>query len=145
MTLTEVQSDLFLAPQGYYLVHCISGDYALGAGIAKQFNSLYDMRFRLHRDFPIPEGGRYANVGRALLVGNVFNLVTKPLCYHKPRHDDLYDTLIDLREQCENLHINKLAMPKIGCGLDRLNWNDVRDIIEEVFEDTDIDILVCYL
>lgn len=145
MTLTEVQSDLFLAPQGYYLVHCISGDYALGAGIAKQFNSIFDMRYRLHKDYPIPEGMRFANVGAALLVGNVFNLVTKPLCYHKPRMDDLYDTLIDLREQCEKLHINKLAMPKIGCGLDRLDWNDVRDMLEEVFEDTNIDILVCYL
>lgn len=145
MTLTEVQEDLFLAPQGYYLVHCISGDYALGAGIAVQFNKLYDMRFRLHREYPIPEGQKYANVGNALLVGNVFNLVTKPLCYHKPRIDDLYDTLIDLREQCERLHINKLAMPRIGCGLDKLCWCDVKDILEEVFEDTDIDILVCYL
>lgn len=65
MTFTEVQEDLFLAPQGYYLVHCISGDYALGAGIAKQFNNIFDMKFRLHRDYPIPTGDRYANVGRA--------------------------------------------------------------------------------
>lgn len=35
MTFTEVQEDLFLAPQGYYLVHCISGDYALGVSNAK--------------------------------------------------------------------------------------------------------------
>lgn len=32
-----------------------------------------------NRDYPIPTGDRYTNVGRALLVGNVFNLVTKPL------------------------------------------------------------------
>ena len=25
---------MFTVPQGYYLAHCISGDYALGAGIA---------------------------------------------------------------------------------------------------------------
>lgn len=145
MILTEEQSDLFLMPQGYYLVHCISGDYALGAGIAKQFNILYDMRYRLHRDYPIPDGGRYAHVGDALLVGNVFNLVTKPLCYQKPRYDDLYDTLIDLREQCEILHIKRIAMPKIGCGLDRLEWSRVKEMLEEIFEHTDIEITVCYL
>lgn len=27
MLMTEVQQDLFTVPQGYYLAHCISGDY----------------------------------------------------------------------------------------------------------------------
>ena len=39
----------------------------------------------------------------------------------------------------------KLAMPKIGCGLDRLDWDEVYDIICEVFEDTDVEILICEL
>ncbi len=34
-------------------------------------------------------------------------------------------------------------MPKIGCGLDGLNWDIVRSIIKEVFKDTDIEILIC--
>ena len=38
MIITEVTQDLFTVPQGYYLAHCISGDYALGAGIAKVFD-----------------------------------------------------------------------------------------------------------
>ena len=37
----------------------------------------------------------------------------------------------------------RIAMPKIGCGLDQLNWQDVEGIIREVFADTDIEILVC--
>lgn len=37
MTYREEVRDLFTVPQGYYLAHCISGDYALGACIAKQF------------------------------------------------------------------------------------------------------------
>ena len=31
MTIREEQRDLFTVPQGYYLAHCISGDYALGS------------------------------------------------------------------------------------------------------------------
>lgn len=42
MNIKEEQRDLFTAPQGYYLAHCISGDYALGAGIAKQFVDVYN-------------------------------------------------------------------------------------------------------
>lgn len=135
--------DLFTVPQGYYLAHCISGDYALGAGIAKQFVENYNMRFKLHKNFPIPDGEKFANVGQALLVDNVFNLVTKARVFHKPTYESLYDTLLDMRVQCENLDISRLAIPLLGCGLDRLNWEQVKDIIEDVFDSTDIEILVC--
>lgn len=145
MTLTETQMDLFNVPQGYYLAHCISGDYALGAGIASKFDEVYNMRYKLHRDYALPEGKKSANVGRALLIDNVFNLVTKSRCFEKPTYDSLYDTLIDMREQCENFDIEKLAMPKIGCGLDKMEWERVKDIIETVFENTDIEIMICSL
>ena len=145
MTIIEETRDLFTVPQGYYLAHCISGDYALGAGIAKRFNSVYNMRYKLFRDYAIPEGEKFANVGRALLVDNVFNLVTKGRYFHKPTYDDLYDALVDMREHCDNFDIDKIAMPRIGCGLDRLNWDSVKDIIEDVFGDMDITILVCSL
>ena len=145
MIFKEVQQDLFTVPQGYYLAHCISGDYALGAGIAKKFDEVYNMRFKLHRDFAIPEGEKFANVGRALLVDNVFNLVTKQRCFHKPTYDSLYDTLIDMRELCADFGITKLAMPRIAAGLDRLDWEKVKDIIKDVFDNTDIEILICVL
>jgi hypothetical protein len=50
-----------------------------------------------------------------------------------------------MKEQCEEWDITKLAIPYIGCGLDRLNWDEVKDVIEDVFEDTDVEILVCSL
>lgn len=143
MIIKEEIRDLFTVPQGYYLAHCISGDYALGAGIAKQFVDIYNMRFKLHKKFPIPDGAKFANVEKALLIDNVFNLVTKDRVYHKPTYDSLYETLVDMRTQCEELNITKLAMPHIGCGLDKLDWSIVKDIIEEVFEDSDIEILIC--
>lgn len=143
MVIKEEVMDLFTVPQGYYLAHCISGDYALGAGIAKQFVENYNMRFKLHKNFPLPDGEKFANVGQALLVDNVFNLVTKARVFHKPTYESLYDTLLDMRVQCENLDISRLAIPLLGCGLDRLNWEQVKDIIEDVFDSTDIEILVC--
>ena len=48
-----------------------------------------------------------------------------------------------MKEDMVATGVKKIAMPKIGCGLDRLNWNIVRSIIKEVFEDTDIEILIC--
>lgn len=145
MNFKEETRDLFTVPQGYYLAHCISGDYSLGAGIAAQFVDVYNMRYKLHRNYPIPDGEKFANVGEALLVDNVFNLVTKDRVYHKPTYDTLIETLEDMKAQCENLDINKIAMPRIGCGLDGLSWDMVEEIIKEVFEDTDMEILICTL
>lgn len=147
MTIREENRNLFEVPQGYYLAHCISADFALGAGIAKQFDDVYDMRLKLNMFFPIDPGTKYdeCNIGTALLVDNVFNLVTKPRGYHKPRYEDLHNSLMDMKSQCEELYIKKIAMPLIGCGLDGLDWSWVKNMIEEVFEDTNIEILVCVL
>ena len=39
--------------------------------------------------------------------------------------------------------ISLIAMPQVGAGLDRLSWAKNREIIKDVFMDTDIEILVC--
>lgn len=139
MNITFENRDLFTVPQGYYLAHCISADFALGAGIAKKFDEVYNMRFKLFRGYDdyIYDGGD------ALLVDNVFNLVTKPKCYHKPRYEAVREALETMKYIMDINAITKLAIPKIGCGLDRLSWSEVYDIICEVFEDTDVEILVC--
>lgn len=145
MRFTEINGDLFTAPQGYYLAHCISGDFALGAGIAKKFDEVYNMRFKLFKNYPLEDGEKFGYVEEALLIDNVFNLVTKARCFHKPTYDSLYQALVDMREQCTALDITKLAMPRIGAGLDKLDWEKVKDVIEDVFGETDIDIVVYVL
>lgn len=139
MILKEEQRDLFSVPHGYYFAHCISGDFALGAGIAVQFNELYNMKKKLQHAF-----GSW-NGNEALLIDNVFNLVTKNKYYNKTTYDSLRKSLEDMAEQIEDLEIEKLAIPQIGCGLDKLDWEQVKEIIEEVFDDVDIEILVCSL
>jgi O-acetyl-ADP-ribose deacetylase (regulator of RNase III) len=41
--------------------------------------------------------------------------------------------------------VERIAMPRIGCGLDGLHWPDVKDAINKAFFETDIEILVCVL
>lgn len=141
MTITIEKRDLFTVPQGYYLAHCISADFALGAGIAKTFDEVYNMRFKL---FGFYDNYNYDG-GDALPVDNVFNLVTKKKCYHKPTYESVREALECMKEQMEILYITKLAMPRIASGLDRLDQDRVYDIICEVFEDTDVEILICEL
>lgn len=145
MIYTEVKKDLFEVPANYYLAHCINGNYTLGAGIAKIFRDNMDMQFRLAQKYPIRDGEQSRYIGKALLVGRVFNLVTKAYHYNKPTYESLRSALKDMHDQCARLEIKYLAMPRIGCGLDRLDWSKVSVMIREIFSDLDIEILVCYI
>ncbi|KAK4875056.1 hypothetical protein RN001_011478 [Aquatica leii] len=40
-------------------------------------------------------------------------------------------------------HVKKLAVPKLGCGLDQLNWRTVRNMLEVVFRGTGVQVFVC--
>ena len=141
MTIDIIKRDLFTMPQGYYLAHCISADFALGAGIAKTFDDVYNMRFKLFRNY---DNYEYCG-GDALPIDNVFNLVTKRKCWHKPTYESLRESLEMMKDQMDFLGATKLAMPKIASGLDRLEWDHVYDIICEIFEDMDVEIVICEL
>ena len=146
MTFTEEQGDLFAEEilRNYALCHCISSDFALGAGIAKQFAKM-GVKKQLCGKFP----KRWNGKGYCLITETngviVGNLVTKERYFHKPTLETLRQALENLRGQALEMKLNGLAMPKIGCGLDRLEWSDVREIIQEVFDETDFNILVQYI
>ena len=135
MKYKVIKDDLFNQKDCYY-VHCVSRDYALGAGIAVEFDKRYDMRKKLIlKDSDDDE----------ILIDNVFNLVTKQKYWQKPSMLTLIRALHELHLKVMMLGIKKLAMPKIGCGLDRLSWNAVQKEIKEIFNDLNIEIVVCYL
>ena len=143
MTLREDRGDLFAEDilREYALCHCISSDFALGAGIAKIF-AKKGVKKKLLEQYPKQWQCRgyclFAEADGVLAA----NLVTKERYFHKPTLETLRQSLEDLRGQALERGLKKLAMPKIGCGLDKLQWNDVREIIKDVFKDTEIEILV---
>lgn len=143
MVLHEENRDLFTVPTDYALVHCISADFALGAGIAREFTRR-GVKTSLREMYSNP------TVGSALVTFATdwraeYNLVTKGKYWEKPTYAQLKQALLSLRSVAASHGRTKLAMPKIGCGLDRLEWNNVKDILCEVFENTDTEILVCSL
>lgn len=121
--------NLLEVEQGFYLAHCISGDFSLGAGLAKAIDEAYAMREKLHIYYLIQEKPC------ALLVDNVFNLVTKAEIKDRPTCDTLKQALSSMKDQMEFLHVRKLAIPKLGCGRDGLDWDKVETLIKEIFED----------
>lgn len=59
----------------------------------------------------------------------------------------MFNALVDLKRKLQIAEISEkkinIAMPKIGCGLDKMNWNVVKDLISNTFINTDFNILIC--
>lgn len=141
LTFSERKQDLFTMGKEYVLVHCVSTDCALGAGIAKDFR-------RLIPEMPDVLKGMNPRVGDTIRFHTrggriVANLFTKERYNHKPTMESLAITLFVLRRMVRKEGYTYLAMPQIGCGLDKLNWKEVRELIQEVFKEDDIEIVIC--
>lgn len=147
MVYKEEVRDLFSVPDDYCLAHCISADFGMGKGIAVEFNSRFGMKQRLREKCPgyLDRFTRHRVGGDCVLEGRVLNLITKERYFHKPTIITMKLALEKMKQLCLENDIRKVAMPAIGAGLDRLNWNDVSRVINHVFDGTDIEILVCRL
>eukprot|EP01121_Diplochlamys_sp_Union-15-3_P021494 TRINITY_DN8732_c0_g1_i1.p1 TRINITY_DN8732_c0_g1~~TRINITY_DN8732_c0_g1_i1.p1 ORF type:complete len:223 (-),score=30.11 TRINITY_DN8732_c0_g1_i1:73-741(-) len=136
--LEEKIGDLFSCSENTSLVHCVSVDLAMGKGIAVEFKN----RFGHVNDLK----AQNKKIGEVAILKHkekfVYYLITKQFYWHKPTYTDLKNTLVELREHCLANTVTHLAMPKIGCGLDGLIWVQVKNILKEVFWDTDIHISV---
>ncbi|MGN1402948.1 MAG: macro domain-containing protein [Ruminococcus sp.] len=145
MTYREEKLDLFLLTDSHWLAHCISADFALGAGIAKEFAKRFDEKRFLseNRDsFPAWNETGFCIPDEQ---NHVLNLVTKKGWRNKPTLLSLEQALQSMAAFAAQNAVTKIAMPKIGCGLDRLHWEDVSPLIQQVFAGTEMEIIVCYL
>ena len=145
MTYREEIRDLFAVPEDYYLAHCISADFGMGRGIVVEFNKRFDMKKKIQILFSgyLEEFIDNKYKSDCLMVGRVFNLITKERYWQKPTYETMRGALEMMRKLALKNSVNKIAMPIIGCGLDKLQWGKVSEIIKDVFNDTDIEILVC--
>ncbi len=147
MTYREEAGDLFAVPEDYCLAHCISADFAMGKGIVLEFNRRFDMKRLLRQRYPnyLADYRQNATGGDCLREGRVLNLITKERYFQKPTLATMEAALRRMRELCLEEGIAKVAMPTIGAGLDRLAWGEVSALVQGVFGDTGIEILVCRL
>lgn len=74
----------------------------------------------------------------------IFYLITKNLSVQKPTYNSITAAIKKLRDFIVQHNIKKLAIPRIGCGLDKLYWPKVKIIIQFAFQGVDCVIKVCH-
>lgn len=138
----EVQ-DLFDSDPTYVFAHCVAADAGMGGGIAWTFRHRYpEMPAAVLAAQPVVgDAVRYvSDDGRV-----IYNLISKGSSAQLPDRSDFEDSLRALKRALLAHGEKRLAIPRIGAGIDRLNWSDSAGFIQELFADTDIEIMVCVL
>lgn len=113
-------------------VNCVG---VMGRGIALQFKNHFPENFKAYKEahkagelMPgrmfIYETGELAN------PKYIINFPTKRHWRGKSRMEDVESGLEALVEEIQRLNIRSIAIPPLGSGLGGLNWQDVRDYIE---------------
>ena len=124
--------------------HCISSDLKMSRGLASALrwhNPCLD-------DFGnYPE--YYVAPGSVIPIFDyyhqrwIYNLVTKSRFYHKPTYQNLWYCLTNMRIHAEMFQIPHIYVPRLGCGLDRLEFSIVDQMIHEAFQNSPIKITIC--
>ncbi|KAJ8949319.1 hypothetical protein NQ318_006744 [Aromia moschata] len=135
----EIQQDLFAMSKEYSLAHCVAEDMRMGSGIAVTFK-------RDFKDIDELFSQRQKQGGLAVLSLEdryIYYLVTKRVSNGKPTYETLWSSLKKLRDHMKEYSVEKLAIPRLGCGLDRLEWTHVKNMIEFLFKELEVEITVC--
>lgn len=158
--LTTHIGDLFSAAEktNAALAHCVSECMTMGKGIATEFVKRFGHKQELI-DQGIKVGGvaslctSYSSTTSTMSTPStttntcttstrkkrfIFYLVTKHHYFQKPTYKSLEASLIELKRLCQLNSITRLCIPKLGCGLDKLGWNQVSRLICEIFKSSDI-------
>ncbi|ETN66590.1 hypothetical protein AND_001624 [Anopheles darlingi] len=129
----ETEGDLFGAPKDHSLAHCVAADLKMGGGIAVKFKQVFGKVDDLK--------AQKIGVGGVAVLRDppryVYYLVTKNSSYQKPTYADLRKSLEAMREHMAANGVGKLAIPRIGCGIDGLEWDKVKEMLNSVFGEED--------
>ncbi|KAG5891443.1 hypothetical protein JTB14_019921 [Gonioctena quinquepunctata] len=74
---------------------------------------------------------------------NIYYLVTKRRSQDKPSYEDVWKSLTKLRDTMVDQNLVDLAIPKLSCGIDGLDWRVIRSMLEAIFRSSGVKILVC--
>ncbi|KAJ8314765.1 hypothetical protein KUTeg_006915 [Tegillarca granosa] len=135
----QKKGDLFSTPETESLAHCISEDCRMGKGIAVIFKKKFAGIEDLKRQDKKP--GEVAVLKRGQRF--VYYLITKAKANDKPTYDTLKSSLKEMKRHCKQNNVTHLSIPRIGCGLDGLDWDEVSVILCEIFSDMNL-ILTVY-
>ena len=72
----------------------------------------------------------------------IYNLVTKTKCSEKPNLPTRFLTLEEMKSHARLYGISTIAIPKTGCGLDQMKWQEFVKLLRDILAYSSIEIVV---
>ena len=124
-------------------VNCVG---VMGAGLAKQFRLKYPDNFKEYYDACVEDE---FTTGRVLVTHNpdrdfeyIINFPTKDHFKDDSKMEYIIEGLKAMKEELNRLNIESVAIPALGCGLGKLEWNFVKIQISYILADCNCKIFV---
>ena len=121
--VTNIKGDMFTnAPHGIDVAwaHCVSADFHMNAGIARTWKHKFGgVAHLLEQKAGV---GAVATMRETKTQTLLCYMVTKQKYWQKPTYESMETSLRTLALLCSQHKIRQLCVPRIGCGLDCLEW-----------------------
>ena len=72
----------------------------------------------------------------------IYNLVTKERYCDKPNLSTPSKRLESMKTHASMNCVSTIAIPKLGCGLDQMNWQEVVKLLQDIFAYADVQLVV---
>nr|APG77744.1 RdRp [Hubei virga-like viurs 8] len=139
-TIQYCTGSVYTSNVSMFIVHAVSRDGAVRAGFAKSVRADHKAYRNNRRPFKFSDNSR-VNVTYGT-KRKYIHLVTKEKCYQRPKYRIVRAALVELRGFLMASEITRVAMPRICCGLDTLEWKRISKILLDVFQYTGIKLFV---
>ena len=145
--LKEVNSSLFDLKVDA-LAHGCNTQGIMNAGIAKDFREKYPQMFEEYQSYC--KSGLFQTGDIHVYQDNktgiyIINIASQFDLETGARIEYIRKGLNKVEKQYSSLGIQSLALPRIGCNLGKLNWREVKPVIEEVFSGSKLEVIVAFL
>ena len=136
--ITLIDENILNVPIYFKIAQAINADLTFSPkGLTGLLDKYFNIKLQLED---------YCNieweVGDIISTGSIYNLLTKRDRNDFVTYDNLETCLKKLKDHCIMDNVKHLAIPKIGCGRDKLDFDIVVSLICSTFGDTDIQVCV---
>lgn len=120
-------------------INCVG---VMGKGLAKAFKEKYPTMFNTYKKMCIEHK---IQIGHLYLFDETYkNILCFPTKYHWKQYSSLVDIELGLDyllKNYEKMWIKSIAIPGLGCGEGKLNWEkEVKPLIEKYISQINLDI-----
>ena len=124
------------------IAHCVSADFKLATGIARKTKQQFPMREPTSNSVR-KKGSLAPDYRKTATICLPHD--TKKRYSHKPTYKALRASLLALKGHAETKNVTRISTPRIGCGLDQLDWQKVKDMTQDEFHGSTVQVTVLTL